>query len=243
MNEQSTQQNKSPAGWLGAAVVGLGLLATPATVVYWSGQADARLQASKLEPDQVEQKVAQNANEAYCTPALKKILRRVLTSCGLVKGNGGRGCEPLEARSVATMAGDDFNALFSPMKDRGGIVQFEKDSADLNRPGATLVDDVFADRKGASYFLVVARASPEGNAKHNSELSRDRAEAVLTHLRRQFDDKELEKQVGLLWLGEEFAQLEESFCSWDRSVGEGQANCSTDELNRSAFMAWIDCRL
>ena len=55
------------------------------------------------------------------------------------------------------------------------------------------------------------------------------------------EDPELEGKVGLLWLGEEYAQLDPSFCSWSRSGGE--ADCSPEDLNRSAFIAWIDCRL
>jgi len=47
--------------------------------------------------------------------------------------------------------------------------------------------------------------------------------------------------VGLLWLGEEFAQLDQEFCQWKRSRAEGA--CTTADLNRSAFIAWIDCRL
>jgi hypothetical protein len=53
-------------------------------------------------------------------------------------------------------------------------------------------------------------------------------------------DPDLQQQVGLLWLGEEYAQLEANFCDWRRS-GAGQ--CLPEELNRSAFMAWIDCTL
>ena len=54
-------------------------------------------------------------------------------------------------------------------------------------------------------------------------------------------DPDLDREVGLLWLGEEFAQLDEEFCTWSRS-GTGE-QCSGDDLNRSAFVAWVDCRL
>ena len=63
----------------------------------------------------------------------------------------------------------------------------------------------------------MARASPEGERAHNTALSRDRAKAVLKHLEEKFKDPDLEKQVGLLWLGEEFAQLGDEFCGWSRS--------------------------
>ena len=134
----------------------------------------------------------------------------------------------------------DFNALFKPIQDRGGIVQFDLDKYDLDAADLALVDQVFADQRGASWFFVVARASPEGSVEHNRELSRQRAEAVMAHLRQQFKDPDLDKEVGMLWLGEEYAQLETEFCAWKRS---SSAACSTDQLNRSAFVAWIDCQL
>ena len=209
----------------------------------WISDADARLvemEAAELTDDAPSVAVADAANESYCTPELKQILRRVLTSCGLI-GGGGRGCQPVEARNVATMDDADFNALFVPMRQRGGIVQFERSSAELDGPDLALIDRLFADRRGASYFFVVSRASPEGSTETNSELSRARAEAVMAHLEETFHDPELAHQVGLLWLGEEYAQLDPSFCDWTRS-GEATA-CEPEDLNRSAFIAWIDCRL
>ena len=44
----------------------------------------------------------------------------------------------------------------------------------------------------------------------------------------------------MLWLGAEFAQLEPEFCQWKRSGGSA---CTADDINRSAFVAWIDCQL
>ncbi len=61
------------------------------------------------------------------------------------------------------------------------------------------------------------------------------------HLEATFHDPALHDQVGLLWLGEEYAQLDPSFCEWSRSGEAGV--CANEELNRSAFVAWIDCRL
>jgi outer membrane protein OmpA-like peptidoglycan-associated protein len=223
-----------------AAIV---LLLVPAVLVRaWTKSAAQRLveaeAAAQAEPVQVA--IAAEANESYCTPALKQVLRRVLQSCGLLNAGGGRGCQPADAKSVATMDGGDFNALFLPMKDRGGLVQYEKDDSVLDEADKALVEQLFADRRGASYFFVVARASPEGAVGYNRDLSRARAEAVLTHLQETFQDPDLQQQVGLLWLGKEYAQLESQFCDWRRSGG-GQ--CLPEELNRSAFMAWIDCTL
>ena len=139
------------------------------------------------------------------------------------------------------MSGPDFNALFTPMKNRGGIIQFDQGSADLDQADQTLVDKIFSAQGGASYFFVVARSSPEGTQERNRELSQGRAENLMSHLRTRFNDPDLEREVGLLWLGEEFAQLNDGFCDWSRS-GQEQV-CTPTEINRSAFVAWIDCRL
>lgn len=226
-------------------VIGVGvlLLMLPLLlVVRWIGGAQARLAEAEASTSGAPAvAIAAEANEAYCTPELKQILRRVLQSCGLIQGGGGRGCQPVEAKSIATMSDKDFNALFTPMSGRGGIIQFDQAKSELDAQDTSLVDKVFADRRGASYFLVVSRASPEGAVQVNRELSRQRAETVLNHLEMSFQDPELDKQVGLLWLGEEYAQLDPTFCQWSRSGAT--AGCNQDELNRSAFVAWIDCRL
>jgi len=216
------------------------LLAVPATATkIWIGSAEARLEEMNAKPTE-KAAVATSADVEYCSPELKKILRRVLMSCGLVGGDAARGCQPVQAKNVATMSGDDFNALFRPMKERGGIVQFEKDKSDMDATDTQLVDQVFSDQKGASWFFVVSRASPEGSVTHNRDLSKARAEAVMAHLKQKFNDPDLEKEVGMLWLGEEFAQLADEFCSWKRSSAE---ECKQENINRSAFIAWIDCQL
>ncbi len=227
------------------AFAGMVLLALPSVVVLsWIGGAEDRL---AIEEGQAAAApavaTAAAANESYCTPDLQRVLRRVLQSCGLVGegGAGGRGCQPVQARQVATMRGSDFNALFIPMAERAGIIQFDRDSAELDPEDQRLIEQVFAERGGASWFFVVSRASPEGSVEHNRELSRERAEAVMGHLQRTFQDPELDRQVGLLWLGEEYAQLEADFCDWRRSGGPGA--CRPADLNRSAFVAWIECRL
>ena len=217
------------------------LLAIPATVTgVWIGSAKTRLAEAAAVPAEGTP-VAAAADVGYCSPELKKILRRVLMSCGLVGGGAARGCQPVQAKNVATMSGTDFNSLFKPMKDRGGIVEFDKDKSELDPADLALVDQVFADQRGASWFFVVSRSSPEGSVEHNRDLSKARAEAVMTHLRTQFKDPGLDKEVGMLWLGEEFAQLETEFCNWKRSARG--AECTSEEINRSAFVAWIDCQL
>jgi outer membrane protein OmpA-like peptidoglycan-associated protein len=219
----------------------VGLLAIPAAMTgKWISSAEGRLAENQAKPTE-QAAVASAADVGYCSPELKKILRRVLMSCGLVGADASRGCQPVQAKNVATMSGTDFNALFRPMKDRGGIIQFELDKSDLDPNDLTLVDEVFTQQKGASYFFVVSRASPEGSVTHNRDLSKARAESVMNHLKDKFKDPDLEKEVGLLWLGEEFAQLEAEFCQWKRS--STGTECTPEELNRSAFVAWIDCQL
>lgn len=220
------------------------LLFLPAILTtLWTQAAGERLRQAEQEAASKTEKVAvaAQANESYCTPELKKILRRVLQSCGLIQGRAGRGCQPIDAKNVATMSGNDFNALFIPMIGRGGIIQFEQGSDELDEADKAMVEQLFAKRRGASYFFVVARASPEGSVSTNRELSRNRAEGVMKHLQNTFNDPDLDRQVGLLWLGEEYAQLDPSFCRWPRSGGA--ESCRPEELNRSAFITWIDCRL
>jgi outer membrane protein OmpA-like peptidoglycan-associated protein len=222
---------------LGLGLATLLAVALPAAI--WTRASATRLRESLGKTSEVA--TASASDEGYCNGGLKQILRRVLTSCGLIQGAGSRGCQPLQARQVAAMSGGDFNALFTPLAQRAAIIQFDLDNSDLDPAGMEILEKTFADQRGASYFLVVSRASPEGSTEHNRDLSRRRADAVLGHLKSKFNDPELEQEVGLLWLGEEFAQLDQQFCQWKRSRAEG--TCTSAELNRSAFVAWIDCRL
>jgi len=224
---------------LHAVLFVLFVLALAAISGMWVHQASVRAAEAQASSSGVA--VAGAADEGYCNGDLKKILRRVLTSCGLVAGGNTRGCQPVQAKNVAAMAGDDFNALFVPLADRASIIQFDQDSAELDGKAIELIEKTFADQRGASYFFVVSRASPEGALSYNRELSRKRAEAVLSHIRGKFNDPDLDQEVGLLWLGAEFAQLDRDFCQWRRSRPDRA--CSSFELNRSAFIAWIDCRL
>lgn len=214
------------------------------TWVKGAGNRLSRIEAGEAvtdEQDAGEAAIAAAADEGYCNGDLRKILRRVLQSCGLLGSGEVRGCQPVQAKNVATMSGEDFNALFLPLSQRAGIIQFDKDSAALDPADTSLLDKVFADQRGASYFFVVARSSPEGNADHNRELSQKRADAVMSHLRTTFKDPDLDREVGMLWLGEEYAQLDQDFCGWSRSGAADK--CKPKDINRSAFVAWIDCRL
>jgi outer membrane protein OmpA-like peptidoglycan-associated protein len=229
------------------ARIGIGVAALaipPILTMSWVSSAEDRLQQVEAElagePD-TKVAVASAANAEYCNANLKKVLRRVLLSCGLADNANARGCQPVDAKAVATMSGDDFNALFMPLSERASIIQFDKNKATLDERDVTLLDKTYNDQRGASWFFVVARSSPDGTPEHNRELSQHRADAVMGHLREKFDDPDLDTEVGLLWLGEEFAQLDDRFCQWRRSGDAEQ--CEPTDINRSAFVAWIDCTL
>ncbi len=238
------------------AALAAGTLLVPTLFVgSWVQGAKGRLVEAEAAPAAEAVAVSSLSDVDYCTADLKKVLRRVLQSCGLEGASGGRGCQPADAKALAggdvaakkgekkagTVSGDDFNKLFMPMKERAGIIQYDKNSAELDAGDTALLEDIFSREAGASYFFVVSRSSPEGSVEHNRELSQQRGQAALDHLQTTFKDRDLQQQVGLLWLGEEFAQLDDEFCTWQRSSG-GEA-CQPADLNRSAFVAWIDCKL
>jgi len=184
--------------------------------------------------------VASKAEVEYCTADLKTVLKRVLQSCGLIAG-GRRGCQPEEVKNIAQITDEDFNALFKPLSKRGGLILFDIGKDELDEEAKKLIEDLWADRRGASYFFIVARASTDGPAVKNRALSHRRANSVLFHLQQTFKDPDIEKQVGLLWLGEEFAQLGKDFCEWKRNRPD--VPCKEEYINRSAVISWIDCRL
>lgn len=215
----------------------VGLLVPTFFVWFWLREASQNLMAA---PDATQGlAVASPSEDNYCTANLKQIVRRVAGACGLIEG-GGRGCKPADAKQVAAISGEDFNALFKPLAHRAEILQFDPEQSDLDADAITSVERAWSEQRGASFFFVVARASPDGSTETNQMLSQKRAEAVLQHLETRFKDPDIRKQVGLLWLGEEFAQLDRQFCEWRRSrTGE----CSESDINRSAFVAWIDCAI
>ncbi len=184
--------------------------------------------------------IASAAEDTYCTMQLKQVVRRVAGACGLLE-NGARGCKPADAKAVAALTGDDFNALFTPLSDRAHIVQFDEGTGQLDDGAMREVEQVWAEKRGASFFFVVSRASTDGAAGYNAQLSQTRAQAVLKYLEEKFPQDDDLKKVGLLWLGEEFAQLGPEFCTWRRSRS-GDA-CTAPDINRSAFVAWIDCAI
>lgn len=216
----------------------LALAIPTVTVAAWARAAQTRLQETTSAPSDVA--IASMSDDTYCTPRLKTIIRRVAGACGLIDGAGGRGCQPMQAKSVAALSGDEFNALFTPLEKRAHIIQFDASKAELDPDAAAAIEKAWSDQRGASFFFVVSRASTDGASETNEALSRDRAKAVLTHLQDKFKDDDLKNEVGLLWLGEQYAQLGDDFCTWSRSR---TGACTAMEINRSAFVAWIDCAI
>ncbi len=191
--------------------------------------------------------IADNTEAAYCTPQFKQVLDRVLNACGLVGQEERRGCQPADVKSFAEISDDDFVALFTPLKDRGAIIMFDDNSDALDDGAKKLIANQWDDRHGARYFFIVARASKTGTTQQNQALSHKRANSVKFFLDDETKhDPVLEKQVGMLWLGSEFAQLPKEYCGeWKRSRTEtsGPRGCNVESINRSAFVSWVDCRL
>jgi outer membrane protein OmpA-like peptidoglycan-associated protein len=224
-----------------SGVVGLGLLAASVFVVHDEvGAAQVRLEKGIALAEAPKVAIADDAEEAYCTPKFKQVLERVLHACGL-QSSGRRGCQPDDVQRLAAISDDDFNELFTPLKDRGGVIMFDDGAEKLDDDGMKTVDKLWADRRGARYFFVVARASKTGTKKFNQALSHKRANSVKFHIEDKFKEKEIDKQVGVMWLGYDYAQLDAQYCKWN--VSRKDKPCDEQAINRSAFVSWVDCRL
>lgn len=241
--EPGFEAPRSPPGLLhGAVASGAALLVALGLVGSAVKSAGRRLEANASGSAQ-KVAMAQEAEVAYCTPDFKAVLERVLHSCGLGTATERRGCKPADIKTFAAIDDADFNALFTPLKERGGVIMFDEGKDVLDEAGAKLLDERWFARQGARYFFVVARASKTGTPDQNRALSHRRANSVLMHLQQQGEEseEELNQRVGLLWLGNEFAQLSQDYCQWPRSRED--AVCDEEAINRSAFVSWVDCRL
>jgi outer membrane protein OmpA-like peptidoglycan-associated protein len=234
----STADTATRATVIGLAA-GLVMLLVTTLIVYGTVKAARERLATAAAPSKVA--VAANAEETYCTPRFKEVLERVLHSCGLAEGEARRGCKPADVKTFASISGQDFNELFAPLRKRGAVILFDTGKEDLDEGAQKILDERWLDRKGARYFFVVGRASKTGTVETNRALSHRRANSIQFHIKEKFADPELDKRLGLLWLGNEFAQLDKDFCTWETSRAGGK--CDDESINRSAFVSWVDCRL
>jgi outer membrane protein OmpA-like peptidoglycan-associated protein len=225
-----------------ALSAGCALLAASAIGVQAQvSKAATRLKTGQTDADKPKVAIANDADAPYCTAAFKTVLERVLHACGLVGADARRGCQPADVKSLAQISDDDFNALFTPLKSRGAVIMFDDGSEKLDDGAKKIIEDLWVDRRGARYFFVVARASKTGTPEFNRALSHKRANSVLFFLSDKFKEPDLDKQVGLLWLGNEFAQLGKEYCEWN--VSRDKKKCTPEAINRSAFVSWVDCQL
>ncbi len=227
-----------------APVVGIAvgvLLIASMTLMVRSSVASAGERLVQPEAEKPKVAIAADAEVAYCTPRFKQVLQRVLKSCGLAAGDARRGCKPSDVKTFASISDEDFNDLFHPLKDRGGVIMFDVGKEELDEGAKKILQERWIDRKGARYFFVVARASKTGTPDKNRALSHRRANSVMFFLNELSKDPEIEKKVGLLWLGNEYAQLSTEYCAWPNSRPDKK--CDDDAINRSAFVSWVDCRL
>jgi outer membrane protein OmpA-like peptidoglycan-associated protein len=223
-----------------ALAAGLVLTAGSALAVRsWTSTAAEHLAEPEKEKPKVA--IADQAEVAYCTPRFKEVLERVLHSCGLAQDETRRGCKPADVKTFASISDADFNELFTPLKERGAVILFDEGMQDLDDGAKKMLEDKWFQRKGARYFFVVARASKSGNQAKNRALSHRRANSVMYYLTSIANDPEIDKKVGLLWLGNEFAQLSKDYCGWPTS--RANEKCDEEAINRSAFVSWVDCRL
>ena len=227
------------AGLLSLSVGCATLVAASLAVRGQVNAAGERLRTGATEKPKVA--IANDAEASYCTPAFKTVLQRVINACGLVGGESRRGCQPADVKTLASINDDDFNALFNPLKERGAVIMFDDGADKLDEEGRKLIEDLWVDRRGARYFFVVARASKKGTVDFNRTLSHKRANTALFHIGDKFKEPDLDKQVGLLWLGNEFAQLGQEYCQWN--VSRKSTQCAAEAINRSAFVSWVDCQL
>jgi outer membrane protein OmpA-like peptidoglycan-associated protein len=142
---------------------------------------------------------------------------------------------------LANISDDEFNALFTPLKDRGGVIMFDDGSEKLDDAAQKIIEKLWVERKGARYFFIVSRASKTGTRQFNQALSHKRANSVKFHVDEKFKEKDLDKLVGTMWLGYDYAQLGTEYCKWN--ISRPDKTCDAQAINRTAFVSWVDCRL
>src|SRR5262245_27503297 len=169
------------AGVIGI-VAGCAMLAASVLTVHGEVRAAAKRLKTGATEDKPKVAIADDAEVAYCTAAFKTVLQRTLHACGLVGQDDRRGCQPADVKSLAQISDDDFNALFTPLKDRGAVIMFDDGAEKLDDEAKKVIEEKWVDRRGARYFFVVARASKSGTSEFNRTLSHKRANTIMFHL-------------------------------------------------------------
>ena len=83
-------------------VTGCGLLlGVVFTVQGEMDDASVRLKTGALVDDKPKVAIANDAEEAYCTPAFKQVLQRVINACGLAGQDTRRGCQPADVKTLS----------------------------------------------------------------------------------------------------------------------------------------------
>ncbi len=241
-DEEERKPSAVLPGLVGAMAMTVLLLVMMALVYAKVTAATMRLKNPKAVAEKPQVAIADHSEVEYCTPQFKQVLQRVLHSCGLSDATGRRGCKPTDVKTFANITDADFNALFTPLKERGAVIRFDTGKHELDEGAKKLLTERWVDRQGARYFFVVARASKVGSSAKNRQLSHERANSVMFHLKELSPgDADLDKKVGMLWLGEEYAQFSEDYCQWTNSKPDQK--CTEQAINQSAFISWVDCRL
>lgn len=237
---KASDERRPSVGWIFLGV-GVVVALSLSGIVLGGTRGAARRLADRASDERPEVAIAAQAEVNYCTPQFKEVLKRVLHACGLEGAASRHGCAPSDVKSFASISDEDFNALFTPLRERGAVLLFDNNEDLLDESSQRLLEEKYSDRRGARYFFAVARASKSGNQAKNRALSHRRANSVKFHVAQTTSDPDLDKKFGQLWLGNEFAQLDKTFCEWPSSRPEQK--CSLESINRSVFVSWVDCRL
>ena len=152
------------------AVLGVPAFLAPLVLVSsWMGEAEERLNAADATKKE-KVAIASVKEDAYCTPKLKSIVRRVATACGLIERQAWLPTDA--AKQIAQLSDEDFNALFLPLRQRARIIQFDANEVELDDNGQKVVEEAWGNQGGASFFFVVARASPRWENRREPEIER-----------------------------------------------------------------------
>jgi hypothetical protein len=143
--------------------LGIGAVCLAGVALFVSREVNASVDrlTNPAAKEPVKVAVADHTEAPYCTPQFKTVLQRVLNACGLVGQESRRGCQPADVKTFASISDDDFNALFTPLSERGAILMFDDGKELLDDGGKKLLQEKWEDRRGARYFFIVARALPQ----------------------------------------------------------------------------------